>query len=144
MLIVDIPCAVPRYQPDEETCRLWSVNPMEHSRGWAPAPSQLKVVQVEENKGIDESSDQLRKIGAWGLDALRSYLRLRLTVEMWTWRKSDLKVRDCLWRNVTLLFTSRISISTLSFKFEMGTYPTGRGSERICACYFFLLHLKPS
>ena len=33
-----IPCAVPRYRTDEEVYRLWSVNPVEYSQGWAPAP----------------------------------------------------------------------------------------------------------
>ena len=46
-LIDDILCAVPIYQTDEEKCRLRSVNPMEYSRGWAPASSQLERTRVE-------------------------------------------------------------------------------------------------
>ena len=44
----DIPCAMARYRTgdSEEICRLWSVNPMEYSRAWVPAPSQ-PIVMLE-------------------------------------------------------------------------------------------------
>ena len=63
-LIDNIPCAVPGYRTDEETCRLWSVNPnypMENSRGWALASSQLKIAWVE-NKMIDRVGPNLRSL----------------------------------------------------------------------------------
>ena len=139
MLIVDVPCAVPRYQPDEETCRLWSVNPMEHSRGRAPAPSQLKVIQVEENKGIDESSDQLRKIGAWGLEVVSEakFDCWNVNLKEIGFESPRLFVTKC--DNCFSLREFRYQRFPSSSRWEhILLNPTGKGSEIMCLLLFLV------